>query len=178
MRQCCGMTPDPSAESGARAALPHADDVPGRVAESRYPEVALRVGRGDDLASFCDDLVERGVDALDVDVGKKAGLSCDREVGHEVADDVTGRILKARMVWVTVQAPAEDAAVEGGRSSWLRSGDAEIRHATNSGDTRLHLLRWHLFIIPKPTVASIGREAAASAEPSEATLVAWANVQQ
>jgi hypothetical protein len=93
--------------------LPHADHVPWRVAERGYPKVAFRIRRRNNLAAVSNDLVERFVDTLDKDVRSHAGLAGNRQVRHEVADDVPGAILEARVVGIAAQAPAEYSLLEG-----------------------------------------------------------------
>src|SRR5262245_35395085 len=84
----------------SRAGLPHADDVPGRVAEGRDPQVALRVRRGDDLAALRDDALERFVDLLDEDVGPHARLAGNQLFGGEMPDHMAAAVRETRLVSV------------------------------------------------------------------------------
>src|SRR5436190_14819983 len=120
-------------------AFPDADDVPRRVAERGDAEVALRVGRVDDLGAAGDRVLERRVDRGDVDVRPDAGGAGHGQLRHEVADDVPGGVLEARIVAVAVHLPAEDGLVEGRRLARVRGGDPKVGDPAVPEDPRLLL---------------------------------------
>src|SRR2546429_9074127 len=136
-------------------AFPDAHDVPRRVAERGDAEVALRVGRVDDLGTAGDRVLERGVDLRDVDVRPDARGAGDGQLRHEVADDVPGGVLEARIVAVAVHVPAEDGLVEGRRLARIGGGDPKVGDPAGPEEPRLLLrVRRH--------AGNIGRSASAA----------------
>src|SRR5204863_478877 len=125
-------------------------EAPRAAAGERQPEVALRIRRRHDRTAVRADLLERRVDALDVDVREHARLAGDGQVGHEVADDVTRAVLEARVLAVVADAPAEDVPVEGrGPARIVGRRDAEVRHPARPEDRVLAVVRRHGGILPR-----------------------------
>jgi hypothetical protein len=60
------------------------------------------------------DLLQRIVDALDVDAGADAGFASDGSIHREVADHMSRAVLEAWIRAVRVHGPSEDGPVEGG----------------------------------------------------------------
>src|SRR5438552_2879835 len=120
-----------SAGRAARALLPHAEHVPGRVAEDRHPEVAFGIRLRHELAAAGNDLLERLVDVLDEDMRPYSALAGDGVLGTEVADDVAGAVLERRVLSISPRAPAEDLLVKRSRRLRIRGGDPEVGDAAN-----------------------------------------------
>jgi len=97
--------------AGSRAMLPYADRVTCWITGHRYPQVPFRVRRLGHRAPGSGDLGNGVVNVLYVDVGHHASLTSDRQVGHEVADDVATGILEA--VGSVLGLPAEHGSVKG-----------------------------------------------------------------
>src|SRR5438309_8817356 len=126
-------------DGSAGTCLPEADQIAGGVADRRHPQVSFRVRRLHHRATVRSDPLHRGVDAIDIDVGQQAGLPRDRPTGHPPADEVSGRIIKAKIVGVALlRAPAEDPLVEGGRPAGIERGYLQVRQATVPGQAGVH----------------------------------------
>src|SRR5262249_51415087 len=118
----------------AGALLPHADDVPSRVAERRDAQVAFGIGSRLDLCALRDGLVERLTDALDEDVRPVARVAGRREVAYEVPDYVAGSILERRVVAVAPHRPAEHGFVERRRRLRIRGRNPDVRDPAGAED--------------------------------------------
>src|SRR5580658_5042262 len=110
--------------------LPDADRVARRVPGHRHPEVTFGVRLGGHFTAGLRDPGQGLVDVLHVDVRNDSGLACNRQVRHEVADDVAGGVLEGVAVFSDL--PAEHTAVEGRRTRGVRSRDAQIRDVTGT----------------------------------------------
>ena len=96
-----------------RFLLPDTDHVSSRVAEGRYPQVALWIRRSHNRAALSDDLLQRLIELLHEDVRHDTRFSDNRKVGHEVPDHMPAAILETGIVAIGIHTPAEHALVEG-----------------------------------------------------------------
>src|SRR5271170_2500291 len=80
----------------------------------RHPQVTFGVRLGGHFTAGLRDPGQGLVDVLHVDVRNDSGLACNRQIRHEVADDVAGGVLEGVAVFADL--PAEHTAVEGRRT--------------------------------------------------------------
>src|SRR5438046_1946065 len=99
------------------------------------------------------DLLQRVVDALDVDVGADAGFASDGSIRREVADHMSCAVLEAWIRAVRVHGPSEDGPIEGGRRFRIVRGDAQVGDPGASENSRFAVVSWHEHIVARDALA-------------------------
>jgi hypothetical protein len=120
-----------------RTALPDTDQISGGISERRDPQVPLRIRLRHNLPALNDHRLQRRIDPLDEDVGQDAGVPSNREIGHEVPDDMAGPVLETRIITICVHAPTEHSLIERRRPPRLPRRNPQIRDPALPEDARL-----------------------------------------